>query len=136
MKVDHPRRPWSAVRQGDAEAARKCLDSGADVAIKDESGDTPLHHVSMHGSLPMAKVLLDAGANPDAANDSLQTPLQYASESGKVKITKLLFESKGLTPFQTASTYKQRPKTRGREIVSLLATVANIPKSSATYEAF
>lgn len=111
MEAVLARRLWSAVRQDDAEAARKCIDSGADVAIKDESGDTPLHYASKHGSLPMVKVLLDAGANPDATNDSQQTPLQYASERGKVKITKLLFESKGRTPVQTASTYKQRPKT-------------------------
>lgn len=123
MEAVLARRLWSAVRQDDAEAARKCIDSGADVAIKDESGDTPLHYASKHGSLPMVKVLLDAGANPDATNDSQQTPLQYASERGKVKITKLLFESKGRTPVQTASTYKQRPKTVSKNVITNNQTI-------------
>lgn len=49
----------------------------ASVDVRDQDGNTPLHHASASGSLKALRVLLAAGANPLAKNNSDWTPLAY-----------------------------------------------------------
>ncbi|KAK3643833.1 Target of rapamycin complex 2 subunit avo2 [Elasticomyces elasticus] len=46
--------------------------------IKDQDGNTPLHHASASGSLKALRILLSAGANPLAKNNYDWTPLAYS----------------------------------------------------------
>jgi len=46
--------------------------------VKDQEGNTPLHHASASGSLKALRILLAAGANPLAKNNHDWTPLAYS----------------------------------------------------------
>lgn len=50
----------------------------ASVDVKDQDGNTPLHHASASGSLKALRILLSAGANPLAKNNYDWTPLAYS----------------------------------------------------------
>lgn len=46
--------------------------------VRDQDGNTPLHHASASGSLKALRILLAAGANPLAKNHYDWTPLAYS----------------------------------------------------------
>jgi len=46
--------------------------------VRDQDGNTPLHHASASGSLKALRILLAAGANPLAKNNYDWTPLAYS----------------------------------------------------------
>jgi len=46
--------------------------------VRDQDGNTPLHHASASGSLKALRILLAAGANPMAKNNYDWTPLAYS----------------------------------------------------------
>ncbi|KAK3073093.1 Target of rapamycin complex 2 subunit avo2 [Teratosphaeriaceae sp. CCFEE 6253] len=46
--------------------------------IRDQDGNTPLHHASASGALKALRILLSAGANPLAKNNCDWTPLAYS----------------------------------------------------------
>jgi len=75
-----------AVINGEVEAARLCLDAGADpnAFLPVHAHSTPLHQAALDGNLPMMKLLLAAGARTDM-RDTLWngTPLGWAMHNGK-----------------------------------------------------
>ena len=50
----------------------------ANVHVRDQDGNTPLHHASASGSLKALRLILAAGANPLAKNTYDWTPLAYS----------------------------------------------------------
>ena len=50
----------------------------ASVDVRDQDGNTPLHHASASGSLKALRILLASGADPIAKNNYDWTPLAYS----------------------------------------------------------
>ena len=63
-----------------------CLQSGADIKVRDKSGETPLHHAA-EGSknLAVLMALLNAGANPKARDKDGKTPWGYDKDNKALK---------------------------------------------------
>ncbi|KAF5188981.1 Ankyrin repeat domain-containing protein [Thalictrum thalictroides] len=62
-----------------------------DFELKDEKGDTPLHHAALDGYLLGAVYLLDkCGANPNSRNNTDFTPLHHAAAEGHKPILEAL----------------------------------------------
>ena len=59
-----------------------CLDAGADVHARNDTGDTPLHVAALwNGNPAVITVLLEAGADVHARNEDEETPLHEAARS-------------------------------------------------------
>jgi len=101
-----------AVKQGDAQAIRAALKTGADVNQPEGDGATALHWAAHRDSVEIVTLLLGAGAKTQVANDLGITPLHLAAANGNVATLKLLLEKRananaaaasGLTPLMEAS---------------------------------
>lgn len=75
---------------GDAEAVKTHLANGADVEMKDDTQDTPLHLAAMWGQLEVVQLLIDAGAEINARNKGGYTPLDKVSEFNHPEIFEYL----------------------------------------------
>ena len=81
-----------AVEEGDIEAVKILLDSGADIdSTACITLETPLHRAVTRENIAMVKLLIDSGAdlNLGRENDG-QTPLDMAQDRGLVEIEQLL----------------------------------------------
>ncbi len=58
---------FSAAREGNLEAVRRALDSGADVNTADRYGSTVLAAAAVNGRLEVVRLLLERGADPNIA---------------------------------------------------------------------
>jgi ankyrin repeat protein len=85
----------SALRAGNAAAALRFLESGADAKVSEPDGTTPLHWAVFHGNLALVQRLLKAGADPNAKNEFGSTPLTEAALAGHSAILKSLLEAGG-----------------------------------------
>jgi ankyrin repeat protein len=56
------------------------LDHNADVHVRDDNGNTALHHAAYHGHLEVALILLEHNAEVNSQNDEGSTPLHRTSE--------------------------------------------------------
>jgi len=86
------------------------IKNGADVTLKDDRGDTPLHLAASLGT-DVIPLLLQQGADVNAINDAGETPLHkaaYYPEYGAVRELlrhggdKSIRSAQGLTPVQVA----------------------------------
>lgn len=80
-----------------AKTARLLIGAGAPVDVRDEDGQTPLHHAALNGYAECAKVLLKAGADPDAMNAAGQTALDLAVAGGQTRVVNLLRKRRATT---------------------------------------
>jgi uncharacterized protein len=80
----------AASEQGQVEVIRYLLDEGAQVNLRDRSGDSALDEVCYHGQLEAASLLLAHGADAAAAGDEGDTPLMLASARGHTNVVALL----------------------------------------------
>lgn len=73
-----------AAANDDSDTLAVLIGNGADVSVKDQRGDTPLHHALRAGKDAVAcvKILLAAGACTEDRNAKGRTPLHYACERG------------------------------------------------------
>ncbi len=55
---------------------RLLLAKGADVNVKDNAGETPLHSAAMNGSVDVTTLLLANGADVNAKDNQGRTPLE------------------------------------------------------------
>jgi ankyrin repeat protein len=86
-----------AAEAGHTEVVKLLLAHGADLALCNSAGDSPLHLTSMTGKAEVVKVLLEHGANPYARNAQGFTPRQVAEASGMSndEVIRLLIMAEG-----------------------------------------
>ncbi|KAI8808722.1 acyl CoA binding protein-domain-containing protein [Cladochytrium replicatum] len=72
-----------AVDQGNDQMVRVLLERGAEVGVRDDVGQTPLHYASLLERVDICKILLDRGADPSAVDHDGITPLQLVRESSE-----------------------------------------------------
>ncbi|MBD50837.1 MAG: hypothetical protein CMB08_02815 [Euryarchaeota archaeon] len=81
-----------AAREGNLNIVIQQLDSGADINLANENGDTPLTYAAFMGHLEIVSLLIEKGAKVNAKGLAGWTPLHLASQRGHKKITELLIE--------------------------------------------
>ena len=89
-----------AVKYGRESTARKLLDLGADVNVRNQegqicgtgprAGSTPLHLAAWKGHLALVKLLLETGADPEARNQAMLTPLFFALIARHEKVARTI----------------------------------------------
>ena len=67
-----------AAKRGDLDEVKRLIENGADVNIKDNDGDTPLHYAASGGHLDVVKFLVENGADVNAKDKYGRTPLDVA----------------------------------------------------------
>ncbi|MQA90164.1 MAG: hypothetical protein GEU90_08010 [Gemmatimonas sp.] len=83
-----------AVKNGDVDAVRHLIESGADVNAAEGDGMTPLHWAAGRGDVEVARLLLEAGADVSAGTRiGTYTPLHLAVERGHTAVSKLLIDA-------------------------------------------
>lgn len=88
-------RGYTALRlasQGLTGLVKLLIDQGADVDIKDLTGDTALIVVAGNGYIEIVRLLIDKGADVNLQNENGSTALMLASANGHREIVKLLIE--------------------------------------------
>lgn len=86
---DPTARLWAAVDAGDAEAAARAIDDGADLEARGDQDRTPLIAATKNEDVETARVLLLAGADPNAKDAIQDSALLYAGASGLDEILAL-----------------------------------------------
>ena len=105
-------------------AVQLLLEYNPDIGLRDQYGDTPLHHILDHiGHFPEGRVveivrlLLEYEADPNIRTRSGSTPLHRASSRGSLEVTRLLLshganvdeqDNNSRSPFQVASSEELR----------------------------
>lgn len=69
------------------------LAHSANLALKTDGGQTPLHVAASKGNPEVVQALLQTGANKDAQATNGRTPLHYAAESGHLAIVQALLQA-------------------------------------------
>ena len=67
-----------AAAENRVDIVRLLIEQGADVAVQDEFGATPLHIAARNSALEMARLLIDRGADIEVKDEDGRTPLIYA----------------------------------------------------------
>ncbi|KAI8928580.1 ankyrin repeat-containing domain protein [Entophlyctis helioformis] len=68
---------WAADRDY-TDLARLLLDSGAQIDVQDDNGQTALHYAAIVESADMVRLLVGRGARPDIADHDGATPAELA----------------------------------------------------------
>ena len=76
--------------RGHAAIARRLVEVGADVNVRQRHGWTPLHGAVHMGDADLVRLLLARGGDPRAATDDGQTALDMAKALGRHQIAKIL----------------------------------------------
>ena len=85
-----------AIRNGKLDLARKLVNSGTNLNVGDENGNTPLKQAISGGYTSFAEELLTAGANPNFVPKRTGTPLMIAAWNCNLEITKKLLNAGAL----------------------------------------
>jgi len=83
----------TAALTGGIATVTELLANGADLMMRNESGDTPLHLAVWGGHTAVVQSLLNAGADPNAKNDNGDTSLRAAAHYGHINIAQLLLDA-------------------------------------------
>jgi len=137
MRFDFVTAPWESIIG--------CLRAGADVHVRNQDGETPLHRWATYGKpadYPVARVIdafVEAGADLDARDHSGRTPLYYSAERSADVATQEVAsliaagaaanarDNRGSTPLHLAAGLGRRNKAA---IVSLLAAAGADPDAT------
>ncbi|XP_012688345.1 transient receptor potential cation channel, subfamily N, member 1 [Clupea harengus] len=79
-------------RRKDAEMAKILVESGANIDVQNEEGQTPLHIAAWEGDEATLKVFYQGKANPNIADKMDRSPLHVAAERGHTNIVEVLTE--------------------------------------------
>ncbi len=77
-----------AVENNDIRLVQKLLDSGVDINIISNDGDTALNYASVNGNLEIVRLLLKNRADPNIQNDFGWTALMIAQTKKIQKLKK------------------------------------------------
>jgi len=80
-----------AIRNGDTQAMRAALDSGANPNSRNWLNITPLHWAAMNGSLEMTQLLIRKGAKVDDPS-IYGTAVTFAAQRGAVDVARMLLD--------------------------------------------
>ncbi|MCE3254538.1 MAG: ankyrin-3 [Rickettsiaceae bacterium] len=80
-------------RSGDLKSVIDLLDSGVDVNLKAESGNTALHVASQEGHTKIVHTLVERGADVNSLTVDGWTALHFAAQRGYVDVVNFLIES-------------------------------------------
>ncbi|WP_341816915.1 ankyrin repeat domain-containing protein [Wolbachia endosymbiont (group A) of Agelastica alni] len=83
----------NAVKKRDISEITDLLNRGADVNVKNNRGDTPLHLVARNGHLEVVEKLIENGANVNEKDIHGETPLHRAAEKGRLEVVEKLIEN-------------------------------------------
>jgi len=84
---------FNALKSNDLAKVNLLIEKDASlINLKDEAGNTPLHHAAMIGSVEMTELLISKGADINAQNTQLNTPLHEAIQNRKENTSLLLIE--------------------------------------------
>jgi ankyrin repeat protein len=62
------------------------------VMVKDETGETPLHHAALQKQPEMVLYLISKGADVNIKDVNLRTPLHLSANAGSIECTRILIE--------------------------------------------
>lgn len=79
-----------AAESGDTDLVESCLDKGANINIRDDSGATAFFIAAAHNRVDVLSLLLERGADFTIKNKSGMTPKEAAIEHGHERIASLL----------------------------------------------
>lgn len=91
---------------GQEEAVRLLLGSGADPNSVDDSGNSILMGVAFKGHAKIAELLLASGADPNYRNSKGQTALQFSEMFGRAELCRLLSAASGIPKSGRSSFFK------------------------------
>ncbi|KAH9009924.1 ankyrin repeat protein [Lactarius deliciosus] len=126
MAMDSPPLLYASV-MGKRDAVQLLLFHNADPLVRDNEGNTPLHHVVAIGDFGSAQLLLERNVEVNAQNDKGSTPLHQAAQGwrdGYPEVVRLLLDHgadadvrnlSGMTPSEVARGPRQQ------EIVQMLS---------------
>jgi ankyrin repeat protein len=81
-----------AVHHDDAELVVRLLEAGANVAVANDYGATPMSEAAVAANVAVLEALLDAGADVESTNADGQTALMVVARGGNTEAAKLLIE--------------------------------------------
>jgi ankyrin repeat protein len=110
-------------------AAWILVTSGANLSVKDQSGNSALAWASVNGDAQIVELLLSNGAPANSANLARQTPLLEATVAGDLDIVKLLLSYGANTHVRTGQAIEHRERRIPRGLTPLMiATIMNDPE--------
>ncbi|CAG8435088.1 2929_t:CDS:1 [Ambispora gerdemannii] len=118
-----------ACQQNNLEAVKDLIDRGADINAQDNSDWTPLHEAAYAGHIEIVDYLLENGARVNAVDQEGDTPLHDACYQEHSKVVKLLLEYGADIEKRNDKNKKPDELTSIKEILILLHTPVNCPKS-------
>ena len=85
---------WVACTNGDIAKVQRFLDSGIDINIQDEHGNSPIHSAASYSQLELIEYLIGRGANVNLCDSDNETPIMLTED----KDTFELLERHGANP--------------------------------------
>ena len=81
---------WTPIFTENTKGVEYAISMGADINVRGDEANTPLHLAALLGNHEIIKVLLEAGAQPDPLNVKDETPLVLAVFAGSTKSADVL----------------------------------------------
>ena len=97
-----------AAKEGNLAEAKRLIEEGDDVNVKNDRGATPLHFAATRGHKDIAELLISKGADVNAETKTGYTPLHWAAMEDHKDVAELLI-SKGANVNADSTPIKATP---------------------------